>query len=270
MECVPLGTSQVLVSLLVLGAQGAKLAGVGKGRWWQTWQAGCKVSMADEAYGMSVGRVTQLEYARIDYVFLRFRVWRQSDIWVEASPGPARPPNADASRRQWVAEVASNHQRDLDVSVMGNGGRGFSLAMYVDTKCAPVSPKEIKLWISDTPNHSNTLDGNHFSFQVLRPVIVLPKTSTSFHPCHFLTLAVHVSSHEEKVLVVVTTPSTDGEVSGRRCRSFEIGKVADADYRSDSREGTGCWRLALVGRNHPRDRMSARVPYGHLTGVALF
>ena len=61
-----------------------------------------------------------------------------SDIWIEASPRPARPLREDASGRYWVAEVASrhwpatsrpevasSHQRDLDVSVMGNGGRCF-------------------------------------------------------------------------------------------------------------------------------------------------
>ena len=67
------------------------------------------------------------------------RIDELSDIWIEANPGPPRRPRADASGRHWVAEVgsrhrpatsrpevASSHQRDLDVSVMGNGGRGFS------------------------------------------------------------------------------------------------------------------------------------------------
>ena len=51
--------------LLVLSAQGVKQVGAGRGRWWQPSRAGCKVSVADEAYGMAVGRVTQLDYARI-------------------------------------------------------------------------------------------------------------------------------------------------------------------------------------------------------------
>jgi len=47
-----------------------------------------------------------------------------------ASLGLTRPRRSVASGRHWVAEVASRHQRDLDVSVMGNGGRGF-LSGYV-------------------------------------------------------------------------------------------------------------------------------------------
>ena len=34
-----------------------------------------------------------------------------SDIWIEASPGPARPPRADASGKHRVAEVANRHRR---------------------------------------------------------------------------------------------------------------------------------------------------------------